>query len=172
VVRALRSCSNILPAHSFSGGVSERAIRRLDVLGCPFAKLRKIKARILNRSTHRQIRAVDLQIETRGHDRLVFEPHGRHAGARLRLLRELGPRCPTVFVRKWDLRTGGGQCPACPFGPRPNFGRKCPVLRDSRWTVEFIPVQICLFSDGDWNSVFGRRRAHAGNASVMPPYSS
>jgi hypothetical protein len=42
-----RSCSNILPAHSFSGDVSERVIRRLDVLGCPFAKLRKIKARIL-----------------------------------------------------------------------------------------------------------------------------
>jgi hypothetical protein len=48
----------------FSGDVSERVIKRLDVLGCLFAKLRKIQARILNMSTHRQIRTVDLQKKT------------------------------------------------------------------------------------------------------------
>ena len=62
--------------HSFSRDVSERVIKRLDVLGRPFAKLREIQACILNMSTHRQIRAIDLQIETGCDDGFIFVLHG------------------------------------------------------------------------------------------------
>ena len=76
MVRAFVVAPTYVHAHSFSRDVSERVIKRLDVLGCPFAKFRKIQARILNMSTHRQIRTVDLQIETRSDDGFIFEPHG------------------------------------------------------------------------------------------------
>jgi hypothetical protein len=35
------------------------------------------------------------------------------------------------------------------FRPKMHGNARC------RRTVEFIPVRICVFSDGDWNSVFG-----------------
>jgi hypothetical protein len=157
-------------AHLFSGDVSERVIKRLDVLGCPFAKLRKIQARILNMSTHRQIRTVDLQIETRGHDGLVFEPHGRHAGARLRLLRGWG-RCERGPVRPFCPKVGSSGQGA--DNVRLVHLVRARILAENarcRRTVEFIPVRICLISAiGTPSSAAARP---CGNASVMPPYSS
>jgi hypothetical protein len=56
------------------------------------------------------------------------------------------------FVRKWGLQDRGSD------NVRLVHLVRARILAENarcRRTVEFIPVRICLFSDGDWNSVFG-----------------
>jgi hypothetical protein len=58
------------------------------------------------------------------------------------------------FVRKWGLKDRG-RMSGLSVWSAPEFRPKMRGMARRRRTVGLIPVRICLFSDGEWNSVFG-----------------
>ena len=129
-------------AHPLCRNVGQRPVQGFDMFGGPLAKLGHFEIRILDVPAHRQVRAIDLQIEASRHDRLVFGPH------RIRDRREIGALAPVMVVaeeKRDDARRRRGHERAL-ISPLP----------DRELQIVDIPPDRVGIGDGD-RAVAGRR---------------
>src|SRR6202012_3789456 len=110
--------------------------------GGALAKLRQFKIGVLNVTAHSEVRTVDLEIEPRGDDCLVFRPH------RIRNRGEISALARIVVVAKEEgydaWRRGGHERP---------LGRIAPQSRPQVLDIAAYAVGV---GDGD-GAVAGRR---------------